>query len=174
MNSFSPRCHWPLASPWVSALRSTSTASPEEPDPPESSPERPPDSPSPKGASTQGSNAHTAQPHNLAAPKEDHINSATSFQHRPSSHPMDGVTPSHPPPIQTRCTAPRGSNIFLEPDTMSRSPLPSSEPSAAEGHLLAGESGACFSKQNTGFGHKSQSSHIRSVAMNRLHEGREL
>ena len=143
-------------------------------EPPERSPERSPDSPSPKGASTQGSDAHTAQPHNLAAPKENHINSTTSFQHRPSSHPMDGVTPSCPPPIQTRCTAPRGSNIFLEPDTMSRPLLPSSEPSSAEGHLLAGKSGACFSKLNTGFGHKSQSSHMRTVAMTRLHEGREL
>ena len=28
--------------------------------------------------------------------------------------------------------------------------------------------------RNTGFGHKSQSSHMRTVAMTRLHEGREL
>ena len=87
---------------------------------------------------------------------------------------MDGVTPSCPPPIQTRCTATCGSNIFLEPDTMSRPLLPSSEPSVAEGNLLAGESGACFSKLNIEFRHKSQSSQMRSVAMDRLHERREL
>ena len=57
---------------------------------------------------------------------------------------------------------------------MSRPLLSSSEPSVAEGNLLAGESDACFSKLTIEFRHKSQSSQMRSVAMDRLHEGREL